>query len=116
VSGDGDRAAVLWDQHADAVYAYARRRVGASAHPARIGGAASPSRRLPPQNFVAVYDPLRDVWESLLPPGPQALGGSPVAAQRRIATFALEGTDTRLVAHIFDPRRREHLLVYRPGW
>jgi hypothetical protein len=66
-----------------------------------------PLNGLPPQNFVAVYDPLRDVWESLLPPGPQALGGSPVAAQRRIATFALEGTDTRLVAHIFDPRRRE---------
>jgi RNA polymerase sigma-70 factor (ECF subfamily) len=33
VSGDDDRAAVLWDQHADAVYAYARRRVGASAAP-----------------------------------------------------------------------------------
>jgi RNA polymerase sigma-70 factor (ECF subfamily) len=33
VSGDGDRAAVLWDQHADDVYAYARRRVGASAAP-----------------------------------------------------------------------------------
>ena len=26
-----DRSAVLWDQHADAVYAYARRRVGATA-------------------------------------------------------------------------------------
>jgi RNA polymerase sigma-70 factor (ECF subfamily) len=56
VSGDGDRAAVLWDQHADAVYAYARRRVGASAapdvvaevfavvvaHPERVPGDALP--------------------------------------------------------------------------
>lgn len=32
-SSDDDRAAALWDQHADAVYAYARRRVGASAAP-----------------------------------------------------------------------------------
>jgi hypothetical protein len=65
-----------------------------------------PLNGLPPQNLVALYDPLRDVWESLPPPGPQALGGSPVAAQRRIATFALEGAETRLVAHIFNPRRR----------
>jgi RNA polymerase sigma-70 factor (ECF subfamily) len=33
VSGEDDRAAVLWDRHADALYAYARRRVGASAAP-----------------------------------------------------------------------------------
>jgi HAMP domain-containing protein len=66
-----------------------------------------PLNGLPPQNFVGVYDPLRDVWQSLPPPGPQALGGSPVAAQRRVATFALEGTDTRLVAQVFDVRRRK---------
>jgi RNA polymerase sigma-70 factor (ECF subfamily) len=33
VPADDDRAAVLWDQQADAVYAYARRRVGATAAP-----------------------------------------------------------------------------------
>lgn len=33
VPDDVDRAAVLWDRHADALYAYARRRVGASAAP-----------------------------------------------------------------------------------
>jgi hypothetical protein len=66
-----------------------------------------PVNGLPPQNFVATYDPLRDTWESLPPPGPQALGGSPVAVRRRVATFALEGTDTRLVAHVFDIRRRD---------
>jgi RNA polymerase sigma-70 factor (ECF subfamily) len=33
MSGDDNRAAVLWDQHADAVYAYARRRAGASGAP-----------------------------------------------------------------------------------
>ena len=32
-SGDNSRAAVLWDRFADDVYAYARRRVGASAAP-----------------------------------------------------------------------------------
>ena len=32
-SGDDSRAAVLWDRFADDVYAYARRRVGASAAP-----------------------------------------------------------------------------------
>jgi RNA polymerase sigma factor (sigma-70 family) len=32
-ASDDDRAAVLWDQHADAVYAYARRRVGPTAAP-----------------------------------------------------------------------------------
>lgn len=59
-----------------------------------------------PQNFVGAYSPATDSWETLPTPGPQSAGGAPVVSEELVVTFALEGTDTRLVAHIFDPRTR----------
>jgi RNA polymerase sigma-70 factor (ECF subfamily) len=112
---DGDRWAALWDRHADDVYAYARRRVGASAAPDVVADvftvAVEHPERVPPDALPWLYrcaanvianarraDSRRDALRARLAGSPEPSGGDPAAlvSERdafRLAFAALSDVD-----------------------